>query len=109
MAKNYIQKGRVLDFENTTGSLIPSGAPVAIEDMVGVAQVDMADTETGSVAVAEVWELPKLTGTAIPQGKKVYLAPGGKITLTEGGNTYAGKAAAGAKEDAALIQVLLNA
>ena len=108
MAKHYIQKGRVLDFENTTGNLIFSGAPVVISDMVGVAQVDIADKAIGSVAVAEVWELPKVTGTAMAQGKKVYLTPGGKITLTEGGNTYAGKAAASAEAAAETIQVLLN-
>ena len=109
MAKNRVQKGDVLDFKNTTGNPIVSGAPVAMEDMVGVAQVDIPENEIGSVAVAEVWELPKLTGTAVPQGKKVYLTPGGKITLTEAGNIYAGKATAAVAEDAVSLPVFLNA
>lgn len=108
MANNHVQNGHVLEWTNTSGSTVTSGTPIVMGDMVGVALVDIPDLDSGSVAVKEVWKLPKLTGNAIGQGSDIYLTPGGSITPTETGNTYAGKAAAPAALDDTKINVLLN-
>ncbi|MCP4021577.1 MAG: DUF2190 family protein [Desulfobacteraceae bacterium] len=108
MALNRIQTGDVLDYTNTTGSVIPSGDPVIVGELVGIALVDLEDQETGSVAVSEVWALAK-TSAAINQGVSVYLTSAGNITTSSSGNTYAGKSFAAAAEDVEAVSVLLNA
>lgn len=71
MAKNYRQKGAVLDWTNDTGSTVESGSPVAAGDTVGVALVDIADTETGALAVEGTFVLPKAAGTAWSVGQRL--------------------------------------
>lgn len=70
---NFIQPGHVMDFENTDAAAvdITSGSVVAFDERIGVAAVDIAIGEVGSVSVAGVFELPK--GNAVlPQGKPVF-------------------------------------
>ena len=71
MAKNHIQPGKVLDYINTTGTAIASGAVVAVGSTLGVALVDIAPGATGSVAVDGVFAVPKVVGKAIAQGDAV--------------------------------------
>ena len=89
MASNYVQTGEIIQYTNETGSTITADTPIAIGDMVGVALLDIADDETGSVGLSGVWELPKEAET-IAQGAKVYLNSSGKITATSTANTFAG-------------------
>lgn len=60
--KSNVQKGDVIDFLNETGSLITSGSPVVVGNQIGVAATDIADGMTGSVAMEEVFDLPKTSG-----------------------------------------------
>lgn len=73
--KNKIQDGSVIDYTNGTGSDIASGDVVVIGGgstaMIGVAMVDIADGETGSVALEGVYEVPKVTAAVIAQGEAV--------------------------------------
>ena len=107
MARNHIQQGAVMPWTNQTGADVASGAPVAIGDLVGVALGDIADGAKGELALAEVWELNK-TSSAIAQGTRVYLTPGGSITATESGNTPAGWCFEDAADGAATALVLLG-
>ena len=109
MAQNRIQPGKTIPFANSSGSTILSGSPVIIGTKVGVALVDIPDGGTGSVALEEVWELPKLTGNAFNQGAECFLTPGGSITPTATGNTYAGFAFLPAVMSDTNIQVKINA
>lgn len=68
--KNYIQEGERITWTNGTGSDVAAGDPVVIGSQIGVACVDIADGDSGAVAMEGVFELPKATGTAIPQGDK---------------------------------------
>jgi predicted RecA/RadA family phage recombinase len=108
MAQNHIQSGRIIQFTNLSGSTITSGEPVVIGTLVGVALGDIADDETGSVAIEDVWELPKASGVAISQGASVYLTATGTITTTATDNTYTGKAFLAAATGDATVQVKLN-
>lgn len=72
MAQNHIIKGEVLPLTNSSGSDIASGDVVVMGDTVGVALGNIADTERGSAAVEEVFEIPKNTSTAFAQGENVY-------------------------------------
>ena len=71
MATNFYQDGEVLDYTNTTGAAIASGAPVVIGNIIGIALVDIAISAVGSVAIEGVWKVAKATGNAWVQGAKV--------------------------------------
>lgn len=72
MAKNFQQVGDVIDFANNTGSPIASGDVVEMKHSIGVALVDIPDTETGSVAVEGVFSgVPKVSGAVFVQGEKL--------------------------------------
>ena len=106
MAKNYKHAGEVAQV--TVSADVSSGDPVAFEDRVGVALTDIASGQTGSVQVCGVWTLPKVASGAIPQGKTVYLTPGGSITATASGNKKAGYADVSAADGETVISVALS-
>jgi len=118
MALNHIQSGKVIDYTNSGSADIVSGRVVVIGTLVGVALVDIAVGKTGSVAIEEVYSLPKVTG-AIAQGAKVYwaaagdpvggVAGSGALTTTASGNTLAGIAAIAAASGDATVALKLNA
>lgn len=108
MAQNHVQEGSVLQYTNSTGSAITSGTPIVVGAWVGVALGDIADGATGSVAIEEVWDLPK-EAEALTQGAVVYLTATGTITATSTDNTLAGKAFEAATSGAATVLVKLNA
>jgi len=118
MALNRICEGKVLNYTNSTGVDIPSGAPVLIGATLGVALTDIPDTLSGPVSIEDVYSLPK-DAAIIGQGAKVYFdadgnpvggtAGSGALTATAEGNVYAGKAYAAATGADATVQVKLNA
>lgn len=71
MATNFVQAGEVIDYTNATGSDIASGAVVIMGGTIGVALTNIADTESGSVAVEGVFTLPKVSAAVIAQGEGV--------------------------------------
>ena len=108
MATNHVQRGDVLDWANGTGSAVSSGELVIVGTLAAVALVDIADGESGSVAVRDVWTLPKATGVALTQGASCYVTAGGEITSVSTDNTYVGKIAKDAASAATEVEVLLN-
>ncbi|PKR54408.1 DUF2190 family protein [Thalassospira marina] len=69
--KNYIQAGASLLWLNNTGAIVSSGAPVVVGNQIGVAAVDIANGESGTVHMENVFNLPKSAGSAIVQGDAV--------------------------------------
>jgi predicted RecA/RadA family phage recombinase len=84
-----------------------------------VALGDIADDESGELAVAEVFEVRKAAGEALTQGSKLYwdadgnpqggTAGTGCLTATATDNTYAGVAFAAAGATAETVAIKLNA
>ena len=108
MAGNHVQKGDVLTYTNTGEETVAAGTPVVVGARVGVALVNIAPDESGSVAVDEVFSLEKVTG-AISQGANVYLvASNAKITTSASGNTLAGYAFEAALSADLTVDVKLN-
>ncbi len=70
--KNFVQPGETITWENGTGSDVASGDVVIIGAVAGIAMVDIADTESGSVALEGVYELAKDTPLVISQGDEVF-------------------------------------
>ncbi len=115
MARNYIQKGKVISF--TASGAKTSGQVVVVGSIVGVAAGDVANGAAGELIVKGVVEIPAATAE-ITVGAPVYwdadgdpvggTAGSGAATATATDNTLIGyaiaaKAAAGAK-----IKVLLK-
>lgn len=64
-----VQEGCTIDWTNGTGADVVSGQVVAIGQILGVALVDIADGEAGSVAISGVHTVPKVAGAVIAQGE----------------------------------------
>ena len=70
MAKNKVAEGKTIDYVNA-GSAISSGDVVVVGNLLGVALVDIANGETGAVAICGVYELPKASAAVIAQGETI--------------------------------------
>ena len=69
---NYQQPGKVIDYVNTTGAAIASGAIVKMGNTLGVAAGDIAIAATGSVAIEGVFSgIPKVSAAVFVQGEKL--------------------------------------
>lgn len=90
MSTKQVQKGDVIQFANSSGSAIAANAPVVIGALVGVALVDIPDGESGSVAIAEVYKLPKTSAAVITQGSKVVFDVSASETQAQGFSTATG-------------------
>jgi predicted RecA/RadA family phage recombinase len=71
MTTNHVQPGKVLDYTNNTGSAISSGDVVKVGQILGVALVDIAVGESGSVQIEGVFTVPKVTAAVIAQGESL--------------------------------------
>ena len=108
MTVKYVQDGKVLDY--TAGADIASGDLVVMGEVVGVALADIADTETGSVAVECVFDLTCLGTDVIAIGDVVYWDAGNsRITTTASTHKCAGFAAAASPDAQTTCRVKLNA
>ncbi len=102
---NAISKGNVIEYTNSTGSKINSGAVVAIGKFCGVAVTDIANGATGAVAVEGIFKVTKKTKTdVINLGDHLVYSSGVKVasaasTLDAVTVGYAVKASAATDED----------
>lgn len=71
MATNYVYEGKTVEYTNSSGSDISSGSPVVIGNLIGIALVDIPDTEAGTIAMEGVFTAPKVSGAVIAQGEPV--------------------------------------
>lgn len=72
MTRKYVQPGEVIDYVNTTGSAISSGAVVVFGHTLGIALVDIANGATGAVQICGVFkEVPKVSAAVFAQGEKL--------------------------------------
>jgi len=122
MAMNKICKGDRLDYTNSSGVTISSGAPVLVGKVLCVACTTMLNGETGALDTEGVYEIRKANG-AISQGVALYwdadgnpqgsatgngLSGTGCLTTTSSGNTYAGYAFKAAGATDSYVQIKLN-
>lgn len=114
MAKNFIQDGKSLQWTNDTGSDVSSGDPVVVGGQVGVAAVDIADGESGTVYMEGVFECAKMAGDTISQGNPLAWSVQDAAFVTtlgspdEGSVTGSAVAWAAAGSSATKVLVKLN-
>lgn len=107
--KNFVKKGDVLDYVNGSGDDIASGDVVDLGIGIGVAAANIADTETGSLAMEGVFSLPKTNPLVISQGDKCFWNNSTKkITKTAGSNTLAGYCVEAAASTDAFVKVSIE-
>ena len=111
MSRTYVQPGEKLT--HTAASAISAGDVVEMGDIVGIADVDIANGETGTVTVCGVHTVAKTTGTAWNQGDKLdWDTSAGEfhkgLTPATGDITSCGIAAAAAGSADATGQILLT-
>ena len=71
MSRQGYQIKKVIEWTNNTGGPVTSGTVVVVGDNLGVAAVDLADGESGSVHVDGAHEGPKVSSAVIAQGEEV--------------------------------------
>jgi predicted RecA/RadA family phage recombinase len=72
MAKNYVTKGDVIPWTNTSGADVVSDQVVKVGSNLGVALVNIAAGGVGSVALEGVFSgVPKVSGAVFAQGEKL--------------------------------------
>ena len=99
-----------MPWTNGTSADVAAGDVVVAGTLIGIALGDIADGETGEVAIQEVWEVPKAAPLVIAQGDLVYWdVADGNINKTATDNVLAGVAFAGAVSAATTVLVKLNA
>lgn len=74
MATNSVEDGNIIQYTNA-GAAISSGDVVvigtAVNAILGIALVDIANGSTGSVAIGGVWTVAKVSAAVIKQGESV--------------------------------------
>jgi len=108
MARNYIGDVDRINYANTTGSAIASGAPVFPEGYAaGVALVGIASGATGPVQTRGTVRWTKQPALAIAQGARCFWdAANSRVTTTSG--AFLGLAATAAAAGDAEVIVALN-
>jgi len=72
MTTKLQQDGNVILHANASGSTITSGSVVKMNNIVGIALVDIADGSSGAVQIRGVFSgVPKVTGNAWTVGSKL--------------------------------------
>ncbi len=104
---NYVKEGNAIDY--TPGSAVTAGDVIVQEDLVGVAKLDIAANEQGSLHVTGVFDFEKDVGTAMTAGKLAYWDNTAKeATETASGNKLIGKIVASALAADTTVRVRMD-
>lgn len=109
MNAKYVQTGDAVDY--TPAADVKAGDVVVLNDLTGIAKLDIKADKLGALAVTGVFDVPKATGagSAIAAGAKVWWDAAVKqattVALAQG---YLGKAVKAAADADAAVRVRLS-
>jgi predicted RecA/RadA family phage recombinase len=103
-----VQAGDVIDYVNTTGSMIAVGSIVPLVSFCGVAETDIEDGRAGAVNIVGVWDIPAASGVFDVGDLLYWDGANKKATKTDTGNTPLGVAVASKGSGAAAARVKLG-
>ena len=109
MAATFLHDGNTLDHIPATD--VPLGAVVIIADTIGIVTRPIPAGALGALALTGVFELPRVVGGVIPQGKRLAWDPVNQhatADLAAPGVIPLGIAAATSVDTAATVRVRLN-
>ena len=84
--------GEVMDWENATGSDVSVGDVISLGTFCGVASVDIADGETGSVVLSGCFEVDAVNNAAFTQGDLIYFDTSAKKATKDTSKAFLGVA-----------------
>jgi predicted RecA/RadA family phage recombinase len=112
MSAVFVHDGNAIDY--TPGADVTAGDVVVLEDLVGVARLDIAANTLGALAVAGVFDFPKAEGSGegISTGTTVFWNPTQQEASEEEsaseGTLLLGKAVKDAADDDATVRVRMS-
>jgi len=109
MIATYLHDGNAIDHIPATD--LPLGAVVVIADTIGIATRPIPAGALGALALTGVFELPRVAGGVIPQGKRLTWDPVNQhatADLAAPGVVPLGIATATSPDTAATVRVRLN-
>lgn len=86
----YIQKGKIVDFTNTTDSDILYRDVLVLTSRIGVAECNIPKGGSGSVGLDGVYEMPAETSVAFSVGQKLFWDTDNKCLTATAGEIEAG-------------------
>jgi predicted RecA/RadA family phage recombinase len=105
--QNFIQRGETLTL--IAPAAVVSGQIVVVGSIVGVATTSAGSGASVECQLEGVFDLPKVTATAINAGDRAYWdSTHGYVTTTASGNTRIGAAVLGALSSATTVRVRLD-
>ena len=108
MAIGHVAPGTVVPYTNTGGAAIAANTVIEFAAMIGITTGIIAPGATGTVAMSEVWTLPKDATVAVTQGDQLYWDATSDSVDKTNTNVPCGKAYASALQAGTEVQVILN-
>ena len=110
MNAKYVQTGDAVDY--TPVADVKSGDVVVMNDLTGIAKLDIPAGKLGALALTGVYAATKATGagSAIPAGTKLYFDAAAKVVTANaagGANKYFGKSTKDAGDTDATVEARL--
>lgn len=103
----YMQRGEVIDYVNSTEAAIPAGTLIQLGDAVGVTGTDIPPNGVGSVHIEGVFRFANDSKT-IGLGKVVYLKDGKVSDTKEGDELRLGHSIRESKPEDPYVYVKIN-
>jgi predicted RecA/RadA family phage recombinase len=111
MAATFLHDGDSIDY--TPGSAVSAGDVVVLNDLIGIAKLDIAANVKGSLSLVGNYLFDKVTGggTALAVGDNVYYDESEDEATSDddgGDNVYLGKCVKAAGDSATTVEVRLG-
>jgi predicted RecA/RadA family phage recombinase len=106
----FVQDGNSIDYTPTVD--VAAGDVVVLNDLVGIAKLDIAAHTLGALALVGVFSVPKVVGagTGLAMGVKAYWnSTAVKATATASGNATLGTVVRAAADGESTVLVRLGA
>lgn len=86
-----VQTGDVIDYKNDGDETIAVGSIVTLTNFCGIAETDIAPSDTGAVCIVGVWEVDSVSSAAFAVGLPLYWdETNSRATNSATGNTPLG-------------------
>lgn len=88
----YRHPGAIMDWENGTSADVSVGDVISLGTFCGVAQMDIADGDTGPVALSGVYEVDSVNNAGFSQGDLIYFDTVAKKATKDASKAFLGVA-----------------
>ncbi len=87
MIARFIHRGEMIDY--TPSVTVRAGDVVVLNDLIGVANLDIPAGRLGALTIVGIFDFPKDVGYTFYQGRRIFWdAANGKVAHDDGGGIY---------------------